>query len=116
MSRLDLVIFGATGFTGKHAVMECARIAKKKAGLTWGIAGRSQSKLNAVLEEASKKTGKSFPCSNVENVFEDILDLTGCFQYVIQFSKNRFVVFEMQKFFLIIICKCFFYVKSQVVS
>ncbi|CAH2040874.1 unnamed protein product, partial [Iphiclides podalirius] len=57
MSRLDLVIFGATGFTGKHAVMECARIAKKNPSLTWGIAGRSQSKLDALLEEASKETG-----------------------------------------------------------
>ncbi|XP_068622399.1 saccharopine dehydrogenase-like oxidoreductase [Battus philenor] len=57
MSRLDLVIFGATGFTGKNAVIECAKIAKKRNGLTWGIAGRSKAKLAAVLDEASKKTG-----------------------------------------------------------
>ncbi|XP_013142383.1 PREDICTED: saccharopine dehydrogenase-like oxidoreductase [Papilio polytes] len=72
MSRLDLVIFGATGFTGKHAVMECARIAKKKAGLTWGIAGRSQSKLNAVLEEASKKTGEDL--SSIPVLIADVGD------------------------------------------
>ncbi|XP_013164054.1 PREDICTED: saccharopine dehydrogenase-like oxidoreductase isoform X2 [Papilio xuthus] len=72
MSRLDLVIFGATGFTGKHAVMECARIAKKKTGLTWGIAGRSQSKLNAVLEEATKKTGEDL--SSIPVLIADVGD------------------------------------------
>ncbi|XP_014359566.2 saccharopine dehydrogenase-like oxidoreductase [Papilio machaon] len=72
MSRLDLVIFGATGFTGKYAVMECARIAKKEPGLTWGIAGRSQSKLNSVLEEASKKTGEEL--SSIPVLIADVGD------------------------------------------
>ncbi|KAG6457353.1 hypothetical protein O3G_MSEX010260 [Manduca sexta] len=40
MSRLDVVIFGATGFTGKYAVIETIRLKKKYPELTWGVAGR----------------------------------------------------------------------------
>ncbi|CAG4987712.1 unnamed protein product [Parnassius apollo] len=72
MSRLDLVIFGATGFTGKNTVIECARIAKRRPGLTWGIAGRSQSKLDAVLKEASKKTGDDLSSTPV--ILADVKD------------------------------------------
>ncbi|GBP52605.1 Lipid droplet localized protein [Eumeta japonica] len=54
MSRLDVVIFGATGFTGKHALMETIRISKS-IPLTWGIAGRSQRKLQSLIEDVSKK-------------------------------------------------------------
>jgi short subunit dehydrogenase-like uncharacterized protein len=39
----DLVIFGASGFTGEFIEKEWARIEKK--GLKWAIAGRSASKL-----------------------------------------------------------------------
>jgi short subunit dehydrogenase-like uncharacterized protein len=58
MSRLDLVIFGATGFTGKHAVVHLARKEGAFAGLTWGIAGRSKQKLEEVIRDVSKTTGK----------------------------------------------------------
>ncbi|CAH0399267.1 unnamed protein product [Chilo suppressalis] len=56
MSKLDLVIFGATGFTGKHAVEHLARGMKEFSGRSWGIAGRSKKKLEEVLQEISKKT------------------------------------------------------------
>lgn len=58
MSRLSIVIFGATGFTGKHAVKELARISKADKSLTWGIAGRSKDKLQQILDDISKTTGK----------------------------------------------------------
>ncbi|CAK1579762.1 unnamed protein product [Parnassius mnemosyne] len=72
MSRLDLVIFGATGFTGKNTVFECVRIARRRPGLTWGIAGRSQSKLDGVLQEASKKTGENL--SSIPVILADVSD------------------------------------------
>jgi len=56
--RLDIIIFGATGFTGKVAVEEIVALAKEKGNLTWGIAGRTQSKLQEALDSAAKKTGK----------------------------------------------------------
>ena len=55
--RFDLVIFGASGFTGKHVVEEVARTATKE-NITWAVAGRSESKLQAVLKEAAKNTGQ----------------------------------------------------------
>lgn len=57
MSRLDVVIFGATGFTGKQTVIHMVEFAKKYQISSWGIAGRSENKLNDVIKEASQKTG-----------------------------------------------------------
>ncbi|XP_045520372.1 saccharopine dehydrogenase-like oxidoreductase [Pieris brassicae] len=71
MSRLDLVIFGATGFTGKHAVMEMSRQLKQYP-LSLGVAGRSQSKLEDVLKEASQKTGNDL--SGVKIIVADVGD------------------------------------------
>lgn len=57
MSRpLDVIIFGASGFTGKYTIYEGIKIL---ANLKWGIAGRSQSKLENALKEMGKKAGKS---------------------------------------------------------
>ena len=44
MSRLDIVVFGATGYTGKFVVRELAN-AYQTEKITWGIAGRSEKKL-----------------------------------------------------------------------
>lgn len=57
MSKFDLVVFGATGFTGRKVVEELARGSKKYAGITWAVAGRTEKKLESVLQEVSKKTG-----------------------------------------------------------
>ena len=54
--KLDVIIFGATGFTGKIAVYEVVKLAKEK-GITWGIAGRNRNKLENVLKEVEEKTG-----------------------------------------------------------
>ncbi|XP_034664023.1 saccharopine dehydrogenase-like oxidoreductase [Drosophila subobscura] len=51
--KLDAIIFGATGFTGKYTVLEAVSVLK---GLSWGIAGRNQEKLQSVLKEMSAKT------------------------------------------------------------
>lgn len=46
--RLDVVIFGATGHTGKYTVQAASTILK---GLKWGVAGRDKAKLERVLGE-----------------------------------------------------------------
>lgn len=56
-TRLDIVIFGATGFTGKVAVREILKFVKDK-NITWGVAGRSEDKLKQVLQEVSDKAGE----------------------------------------------------------
>lgn len=55
--RYDIIIFGASGFTGQFVVEEVARIADEEGSLTWAIAGRTMAKLQKVLEAASRKTG-----------------------------------------------------------
>lgn len=51
---LDVIIFGASGFTGKYAVYESVKLLKN---FKWGVAGRSKSKLEAVLQEMGEKAG-----------------------------------------------------------
>lgn len=53
--RLDVVIFGASGFTGKYTVYEAVSVL---AGLRWGIAGRNREKLERVLSEMGFKSGQ----------------------------------------------------------
>jgi len=57
--QYDVVIFGATGFTGQFVVEEIAKLLKeKKVDLfSWAVAGRSKSKLQNVLKQASEATG-----------------------------------------------------------
>lgn len=56
--RLDIVLFGATGFTGKHAIPILNRLAQaRNRNLKWGVAGRSQVKLREVLLECQKQLG-----------------------------------------------------------
>ncbi|XP_059061507.1 saccharopine dehydrogenase-like oxidoreductase [Achroia grisella] len=72
MSRLDIVIFGATGFTGQKAVEEVARGGKDYDTLTWGVAGRSQDKLESLIKEVSKKTDRDL--SKVKLIVADVKD------------------------------------------
>lgn len=62
MSRLNVVIFGATGLAGKQVVVHLARLSKKYDFGTWGVAGRSQAKLSALMAEISKETGNYDHC------------------------------------------------------
>ncbi|XP_038221019.1 saccharopine dehydrogenase-like oxidoreductase [Zerene cesonia] len=55
--RLDLIIFGASGYTGRFVVPEMLRICINYPDIRWAIAGRSKSKLARVLRD-SAKTGE----------------------------------------------------------
>jgi len=56
--KFDLVVFGATGFTGQYVAEEVARIAEEE-NVTWAVAGRNENKLKVILENVEKSTGKS---------------------------------------------------------
>ena len=47
----DLIIFGATGYTGKNVVQYVARSAKEIGGIKWAVSGRDEAKLKRVLSE-----------------------------------------------------------------
>jgi short subunit dehydrogenase-like uncharacterized protein len=56
MSRpFDVVIFGATGFTGQFVVQEFAK--QNSQNFRWAVAGRSKEKLNNVLQQTSDLLG-----------------------------------------------------------
>lgn len=65
--RLDVVIFGASGYTGKYTVYQGVKLLK---GLKWGIAGRSKQKLEAVLQEMGKKAGQDL--SEIPIIIADV--------------------------------------------
>ncbi|TDG51148.1 hypothetical protein AWZ03_002511 [Drosophila navojoa] len=67
--RLDVVIFGASGFTGKHTVYEAVSVLK---GLRWGVAGRNREKLVKVLSEMGIKAGQDL--SEIPIIIADIRD------------------------------------------
>lgn len=56
MSRYDLVVYGASGFTGQY-VVEYVHRAAKEGNLSWAVAGRSEGRVRAVLDRAGKVVG-----------------------------------------------------------
>lgn len=54
--RLDLLLLGATGFTGIHCIPYLHKFSKSNGrNLTWGVAGRSEEKLKQALEKVGKE-------------------------------------------------------------
>lgn len=80
--KFDLIIFGATSFTGKWLVQEVLKTLENGDSFTWAIAGRSQSKLDALLEEVSKETGKDL--GHVTTITADVLNPPSLTQMVKQ--------------------------------
>lgn len=72
--RYDLVVFGATGYTGQFVVEYVAKALKDgdNAGITWAVAGRSEAKLDKVLAQASTATGQDL--SGVSKIISDVKD------------------------------------------
>lgn len=55
--EFDIIIYGASGYTGKYVVEYVAKIYEEEK-LKWAIAGRDAGKLKGVLEDVSTLTGK----------------------------------------------------------
>lgn len=58
--RFDLVLFGATGFTGGLVAEYLARVSKQES-FTWALAGRSSSKLQVVRDRLATEAGAILP-------------------------------------------------------
>jgi len=64
--EFDLVVWGATGFTGKLVVAYLAKSAPTE--LTWAIAGRDQSKLENIIKDVGgSKKGIKFIVADVKD-------------------------------------------------
>ncbi|CAL8316440.1 unnamed protein product [Merluccius merluccius] len=69
-----LVVFGASGFTGRFVVEEAARCAAEAGdgGLRWAVAGRSRARLEAVLEQAAERLAMPELRTDVEVIVADV--------------------------------------------
>nr|XP_056709701.1 saccharopine dehydrogenase-like oxidoreductase [Euleptes europaea] len=75
----QLVVFGASGFTGQYVVEEVARVAAEdelRGSVRWAVAGRSKEKLEAAVERAAGKLGKAELKSEVDIILCDVSDPT----------------------------------------
>ncbi|KAG3257970.1 saccharopine dehydrogenase-like oxidoreductase [Ictidomys tridecemlineatus] len=71
----QLVVFGASGFTGQFVTEEVAReqgAPDRSSPLPWAVAGRSREKLQRVLEKAALKLGRPTLPSEVGVIICDI--------------------------------------------
>ena len=57
--KYDIIIFGATGFTGKHVLEEIVNTNNSgfSESFSWAVSGRSSEKLDQILKEMSEITG-----------------------------------------------------------
>ncbi|RDD47010.1 Saccharopine dehydrogenase-like oxidoreductase [Trichoplax sp. H2] len=57
--KYDMIIYGASGFTGQYVVKELALVqnTNKNRPIKWAVAGRNRSKLQQVVDEIAKITG-----------------------------------------------------------
>ncbi|KAM4693880.1 saccharopine dehydrogenase-like oxidoreductase [Discoglossus pictus] len=74
----QLVVLGATGFTGQFVVEEVSRAADgeefRGPGLRWAVAGRNKKKLEEVLDWAAERLGKPQLKSEVGIIICDVSD------------------------------------------
>uniref|UniRef100_A0A8R1I2Y4 Sacchrp_dh_NADP domain-containing protein n=1 Tax=Caenorhabditis japonica TaxID=281687 RepID=A0A8R1I2Y4_CAEJA len=71
MSRYDVVVYGASGFTGAYVVQNLVA-SEQFEGLSFAVAGRSDKKLREVLAKVSQKTGKDV--TNAAVIIADSVD------------------------------------------
>ncbi|XP_019947082.1 saccharopine dehydrogenase b [Paralichthys olivaceus] len=70
-----IVVFGATGFTGRFVVEEVARCAAERTGggsLKWAVAGRSRQRLEEVLERAADRLSMPEVRTDTEIIVADV--------------------------------------------
>ncbi|KAM4771943.1 saccharopine dehydrogenase-like oxidoreductase [Rhinophrynus dorsalis] len=76
--QYQLVIFGASGFTGQFVVEEVARLADsdefRSPGLRWAVAGRNKAKLEEVLHKAAETLAMPQLKSDVGIIICDVSD------------------------------------------
>lgn len=68
MSRVDILVYGASGFTGQYVVRDLMNLTKVDPSLTWKVGGRSFEKVKAVVLRMAQETS-----TKVENVDEKIV-------------------------------------------
>ena len=68
-NKLDIVILGASGYTGKFVVRELANMSKSKK-FTWGLAARSIEEIEQLAKSVAKETSDTEISSDIKNELE----------------------------------------------
>ncbi|CAG7728940.1 unnamed protein product [Allacma fusca] len=85
--KYDLIIFGATSYTGKYVVEEVAKLHQyPPKPFSWAIAGRSEAKLKEALKEVSKIIGLDITKTGI--VVAELNNLTSMIQLAAQCSYH----------------------------
>jgi len=72
-NRLDIIIFGATGYTGKFVVKRAAYICKQEK-IKFGVAGRRKETLETVIKEFASDIGKTkFLFFSINRIYSDLI-------------------------------------------
>ncbi|CAH1731636.1 saccharopine dehydrogenase-like oxidoreductase [Aphis gossypii] len=71
--QYDIIVFGASGFTGQFVVMEMGRFSQIY-NLTWAIAGRNTDKLQDVLNKLYK-TVDGYEDKKIDIIYADVQDI-----------------------------------------
>lgn len=85
--RIDVVIFGATGFVG---MLACSMVHKQLPGRTWAIAGRDQHKLQLLEDKFGK--GSNYRGKMQLEVPEDLDRIVGAARIVVDFSGPKWTI------------------------
>lgn len=72
--EFDIIIFGASGFTGELTVEETAKIARQE-NLRWAVAGRNLPKIQQILVEVEKRLNTDHDMRNIQIFQVDIDDM-----------------------------------------
>ncbi|XP_045471739.1 saccharopine dehydrogenase-like oxidoreductase [Harmonia axyridis] len=72
--KLDIILLGATGFTGQYVLKELHKLTRAKGrNLTWGVAGRNQNGLRKALADLAAETEDS-EATNRPIIIADLTD------------------------------------------
>ncbi|CAG5046400.1 unnamed protein product [Parnassius apollo] len=73
MEKVDIIVIGATGFTGKHVVKQLTAFSKHSTykTITWGVSGRSTEKVKLLLKEIAES---DVDTSKILTVISDVKD------------------------------------------
>ncbi|KAL3286801.1 hypothetical protein HHI36_001294 [Cryptolaemus montrouzieri] len=87
--KLDIILFGVTGFTGKHTVKYLHKFASAKGRhLTWAVAGRNETKIHTILDNVVNETNDK-TLSKIPIILADVLDANSIQLMV---SKARLII------------------------
>ncbi|KAL3317849.1 hypothetical protein Ciccas_003494 [Cichlidogyrus casuarinus] len=59
VKKFDIVVLGASGFTGKYVAEELARVTENK-NIKWAVAGRNETRIRSILKESAKHSHLPF--------------------------------------------------------